>query len=335
MLKPQQQKYPDHPGVSHYLIHANDYPLIADQGLDAAMCYADIAPAAPHALHMPSHIFTRVGAWEQSAATNTRAFDAALRAGETGEAYHATDYRVYADLQMGRDADAVAAWQTVARVTVAAPVPPAAPYARAAMPARIALEHDDWTAAAQLPFEPGVPHTEALTFFARAIGAARSGNPDAAELAAAELAARHKALAAANDPYWASEVENQHRTATAWIAFARGKTADALALMREAADREDKIEKHIVTPGRLLPARELLGDMLLAAHQPAAALREYQDSQRRDPNRFRSILGAARAAEAAGNKDTAKSAYSRLLVLASSADTARPELAAARAAVGQ
>jgi predicted Zn-dependent protease len=298
------------------------------------MCYADLAPAAAHALHMPSHIFTRVGAWELSAVTNARSFRAALPAGENSEAYHASDYMVYADLQLGRDAAAETAVEAAMQVAVSSPVPAATPYARAAMPARLALERNDWKAAAALTPQPdGLPYTQALTYFARAIGAARSGDPATAEQAAAELTARQKALETANNTYWASEVENQARTASAWAAFARHDTDRALTLMREAADREDKIEKHIVTPGRLLPARELLGDMLLEAGQPAAALREYEASRTRDPNRFRGYAGAARAAEAAGDHTAAKAAYDKLLQLAANADTPRPELIAAKAAM--
>lgn len=336
ILQRQFAKYPEHPGVAHYLIHVYDAPPLAKDGLFAAMCYADIAPAAAHALHMPSHIFSRVGAWEQSAATNARSFRAAVPAGENGEAYHASDYMVYADLQLGRDAAAAAAIQAAMQVTVSPPVPAATPFARAAMPARMALERNDWKEAASLALQTGgTPYTEALTWFARAIGAARSGDSATAEQAAAELTARKNALATANNPYWATEVENQARTATAWIAFARHDTDRALTLMREAADREDKIEKHIVTPGRLLPARELLADMLLEAGQPAAALREYVASQTRDPNRFRGYYGVVRAAEAAGDQTTARAAYDKLLVLTQGADTVRPELVAAKVAMGQ
>jgi hypothetical protein len=336
ILQRQFAKHPDHPGVAHYLIHVYDAPALAKDGLFAAMCYADIAPASAHALHMPSHIFTRVGYWELSAATNARSFQAAVTAGESGSAYHASDYMVYADLQLGRDAAAEAAIQAAMQVAVSPPVPAATPYARAAMPARMALERNDWKAAAALaPLQDGTPYTQALTYFARAIGAARSGDPAMAEQAAAELTARQKALETANNTYWASEVENQARTATAWSAFARHDTDRALTLMREAADREDKIEKHIVTPGRLLPARELLADMLLEAGQPAAALREYEASQTRDPNRFRSYYGAARAADAAGDHAAARAAYGKLLALTKRADTARPELVVAKAATGQ
>ena len=332
ILEPQRLKHPDHPGITHYLIHAFDAPPIAAQGLPAAQAYARIAPAAPHAQHMPSHIFTRVGAWDESAASNARAFAAAIPGREFVEAQHASDYMVYADLQLARDAAAAAALQAALAVPMPQPLPPAAAYARAAMPARLLLERGDWQGAATLPLptsdQPYGAH--ALTLFARAIGAARSGDPAAAAQDAARLVAAQKGLADAGNAYWAAEVAIQASTAAAWAAFARGETAAALAVMRDAAEREDRQEKHIVTPGRILPARELLGDMLMAAGQPGPAVAEYELSQQRDPNRFRSIYGAARAADAAGQRDKAALYTNRLLNLARTADTDRPELAWAR-----
>jgi predicted negative regulator of RcsB-dependent stress response len=295
----------------------------------AALC--GLAPDAPHALHMPSHIFTRVGAWEDSAATNRRSFEVAIKGGEFPEAYHASDYAVYADLQLARDAAAKSAIDQAFKVKVAQSQGAVA-YSSAAMPARYALERGDWCAASGLtPAASGLPYTEALTFFARGIGAARCGDAAAAEAAAAELAARRSKLLDAKNGYWATEVEIQHRAVTAWAAFAQNKPDDALKLMREAADLEDRNEKHIVTPGRLLPARELLGDMLMEAGRPALALQEYEASQQREPNRFRGLAGAARAAEAAGNRDKAAAVYGKLLALAKDSDTDRPELAHAKA----
>jgi tetratricopeptide (TPR) repeat protein len=339
ILEKEFAKYPDHPGVAHYLIHVYDAPPLAARGLTAARRYAGIAPDAPHALHMPSHIFTRVGAWEDSAATNSRSYAAAVKGNEFSEAYHASDYAVYADLQLARDAAARAAMEDAFRVKVT-PATAASAYASAAMPARYAVERGDWRGAMQLtpPAEGsggGVPYTEAITWFARALGAARTGDADAAEQDAAELAARHKKLVEAGNLYWATEVEVQQRAAAGWIAFARKQTEDALMQMRAAADLEDRNEKHIVTPGRILPARELLGDMLLEAGQPALALREYAASQQREPNRFRGYYGAARAAEEAGDRDKAAAYYEKLLVLAKDSDTERPELVRARAYVGQ
>jgi tetratricopeptide (TPR) repeat protein len=334
ILEKEFAKYPDHPGVAHYLIHVYDAPPLAAQGLTAARLYAGIAPDAPHALHMPSHIFTRVGAWEDSASTNQRSYEVAIRGNEFPEAYHASDYEVYADLQLVRDAAALSAIASAIKVEIGTPLPPVVAYASAAMPARYAVERGDWYGAMQLaPAASGVPYSEAITWFARALGAARSGDVAAAEQNAAELAVRHKRLVEMGNTYWATEVDVQQRAAAGWIAFAQKKTDDALKLMREAADLEDKSEKHIVTPGRILPARELLGDMLLEAGQPVLALKEYEASQQREPNRFRGYYGAARAAEEAGDRDKAAGYYEKLLALAKSADADRPELAHAAAFV--
>ena len=332
ILQKEAAIYPNHPGIAHYLIHVHDAPPLAQQGLATARLYAGLAPDAPHALHMPSHIFTRVGAWEESAATNQRSFVVAIAGKEYGESYHASDYMVYADLQLARDNAARTAMETALKVEANPPSPPFV-YAAAAMPARYAVERGDWHVAMQLTPVRGAPYTEAITWFARALGAARAGDVAAAELSAAELAPRHKALTDAGNTYWAREVEIQQRSAAAWIAFARKQPDDAIRLMHEAADLEDHNEKHIITPGRILPARELLGDMLLEAGHPALALKEYQASQLREPNRFRGYYGAARAAEAAGDRETAVAAYGKLLALAKTADTERPELVRAKAYV--
>jgi tetratricopeptide (TPR) repeat protein len=336
ILEPQFTKHPDHPGVAHYLIHSFDAPPIAGRGLDAARRYAGIAPAAPHALHMPSHIFTRVGAWEESAATNRRSFEAAKKGGEPNEAYHASDYTVYAYLQLARDGDAKRDIDEVSAVTTFNPGVRTAPYAIAAMPARYAMERGAWREAMQLQAKPSrFAFADALTYFARAIGAARSGDVAAAEKDAAELARLHKALLEGKDAYWAVEVEVQRLAVAGWIALAQGKNEEALKFMRAAADNEDRNEKHIVTPGRILPARELLGDMLLELKQPALALKEYEASQSREPNRFRGLYGAARAAEAAGDKAKAAEYFGKLLAVAKGADGSRPELARAKAYLAQ
>jgi tetratricopeptide (TPR) repeat protein len=336
MLEKQFVKYPDHPGVAHYLIHSYDAPPIAEKGLNAARRYASIAPDAPHALHMPSHIFTRVGAWEESVATNLRSADAAKKGGEPNEAYHASDYAVYAYLQLGRDRDAKRTIEEVSKVTDYAPAIRVAPYAIAAMPARYAMERGAWREAMNLQVQPTkLQYVEAITVAARAIGAARSGDAAAAQKEADELARLHKALLEAKENYWATEVEVKRLTAAAWIAFAQNNADNALKYMRAAADLEDKNEKSIVTPGRVLPARELLGDMLLEAKQPAAALKEYEASQTREPNRFRGFYGAARAAEAAGDRTKAAEYYSKLLALAKNSEGTRPELARAKSYVAQ
>ena len=332
ILEPMFARYPDHPGVAHYLIHVYDAPPLAAEGQTAARRYAAIAPDAPHALHMPSHIFTRIGAWQESVTTNRRAYHAAVRGGEPAEAYHASDYAVYANLQMARDTDAANDMANALNVKVGAPPSVIVAYPSAAMPARHALERSDWQAAANLALpNPGPPFTEAITWFARALGSARTGNVVAAEKATLEIAVRHKALVEAGNAYWAREVDVQQRAAAAWTAFARGGTEEGLISMRKAADLEDANEKHIVTPGRVLPARELLGDMLLEARQPAAALREYEASQVREPNRFRGHYGVARAAEEVGDRVKAGRSYGQLLALAMDGGSERPELARARA----
>jgi len=304
--------------------------------LNAARRYADIAPDAPHALHMPSHIFTRVGAWEESVATNLRSADAARKGGEPNEAYHASDYAVYAYLQMGRDRDAKRTMEEVFKVTDFTPGVRVAPYAIAAMPARYAMERGAWSEAKNLQVKPSkMPYVDAITITARAIGAARSGDAAAAQKDADELVGLHKALQEAKDNYWATEVEIQRYEVAGWIALAQGNTENALKFMRAAADLEDKNEKSIVTPGRIIPARELLGDMLMELKQPAAALKEYEASQLREPNRFRGMYGAAHAAEAAGDRQKAAEYYAKLLALAKNSDGGRPELARAKSYVAQ
>ena len=331
ILEPQFKKHPDHPGVAHYLIHAYDYPPIAEKGLNAAKRYAEIAPSAPHALHMPSHIFTRVGAWQDSVATNQRSVQVSKATNEPGGGLHAMDYMVYAYMQLARDREASLIVEEAQRVT-ALGSGQGGPYAFAAIPARYAIERGAWKDAMQLhPRASRFPQTEAMTYFARALGAARSGDPVAAEKDVGELARIVAALKAAKDDYWATEVEVQRSGAAAWIAHAKSNQEEALTLMRSAADMEDKSEKSAVTPGRIVPARELLGEMLLEMNRPADALQAFETSEKHDPNRFRGIYGAAKAAMLAGDQAKAKSYYERLVVLAQNADTERPELIEAKA----
>jgi hypothetical protein len=331
ILEKEFKKYPDHPGVAHYLIHSYDAPSIAQQGLPAARLYAKIAPDAPHALHMPSHIFTRVGAWADSAATNRRSADVAQKGREPDEALHAMDYMSYAYLQLACDEDARKTLDEARSVTGVNPARPAGPYALAAMPARYALERGAWHEAAQLDATPGkYPFTEAMTHFARALGAARSGDPAAAQKDAEQIAVLRDELKAAKSDYWANEVEVMRLASLAWIALARNKSGDALVLMRQAADMEDKSEKNIVTPVRLVPARELLGDMLLEMKRPAEALTEYEASQAREPNRYRGLYGAGMAASESGNTAKAKQYFGRLVDMAGSAGS-RAEIRNARA----
>jgi len=327
-LEKQFAKHPDHPGIAHYLIHSYDAPPIATQGLPAARRYASIAPAAPHALHMPSHIFTRVGAWAESAATNERAAVAAKQDRDADQQVHAMDYMTYAYLQLARDGDARRVMEETAAVTGF--TSHAGPYGQAAIPARYAIERGDWKRAVTLePRTSKFPYTAALTHFARALGAARSGDAVAAEKDVQELARIRDTLKAAKNEYWATEVEVSRLGAAAWTALALGKREEALGLMRSAADIEDKNEKHIVTPGRIVPARELLGDMLLELKRPAEALAEFEASQRREPDRFRGLYGAAQAATQSGDTAKAKRYYGRLIEIAGQG-TARPELVQAR-----
>ena len=286
ILEKQFAKHPDHPGVAHYLIHSYDAPPIAQQGLAAARLYAKIAPDAPHALHMPSHIFTRVGAWADSVATNRRSADAAQKSNDPDDALHALDYMTYAYLQLSRDGDARKVLDEARTLTGINPARATAYYALAAMPARYVVERGAWSDAPKLVASPSnFPFTAAMTHFARTLGAARSGDPDAARKDVERITSLHDDLKAAKNNYWANEVEVMRLSSLAWIALAQKKANEALELMRQAADIEDKSEKNIVTPGRLLPARELLGDMLMDLKRPAEALKEYEASQQREPNR--------------------------------------------------
>jgi tetratricopeptide (TPR) repeat protein len=329
ILEKQFAKYPNHPGIAHYLIHSYDAPPIAQKGLPSARRYASIAPDAPHALHMPSHIFTRVGAWQDSVATNLRSAKVAMQGKEGDDALHASDYVVYAYLQLGRDGEARKTYDVARQVSPSTPRFPG-PYALAAMPARLAVERGAWREAARLePVASKFPFTEAIVHQARALGAARSGDVTAAKADLEELAKRRDALRSAKNDYWATEVEIMRLSAAGWIAFAEGGNDDALNLMRQAADLEDKNEKHPVTPGRILPAREMLGDLLMELQRPAEALKEYELSQQREPGRFRGLYGAALAAEMSGNAQAARRHYTRLVQVAGKGE-ARPELTLAK-----
>ena len=334
---------PMHPGLAHYIIHAYDVPALAPQAIEAARKYGKIAPAAPHALHMPSHTFTRLGYWQESIDTNILSAAAAHKSGNRGEELHASDYEVYAYLQTAQDSKAkqiVEALPTLAggfdpTVPGSAASGSAGSFAIAAIPARYALERGAWREAAALEVHPtAAPYTDAMTWFARAVGAARS--KDAALLAEGQKAVEQlqslsAALAQANEPYWAEQVAIQRLGASAWLALAQGKSDEALALMREAAVREDKTEKSAVTPGPLAPAHEMLGEMLLELKQPGAAMEEFRKTMAKEPNRFRALAGAAAAAT--GLKDTAaaRGYDAQLLKICERADQpGRPELVAAR-----
>ncbi|HEX5387387.1 MAG TPA: hypothetical protein VFW66_11835 [Gemmatimonadales bacterium] len=313
--------HPNHPGLAHYIIHAYDYPALAARADAAARRYARIAPAAAHALHMPSHTFTRVGEWDASVATNRRSIEAALRSGSIAEALHASDYVEYALLQMRRLSGARAVLGSLpsleARldpnaVTGAAPGS-AGLFALAAIPARYALERRDWAAAARLaPRATSFQWTEAMTYFARALGASHTGDVVTARASIDSLAAIEQRLRKEGEGYWAEQVAIQRLGARAWFERANGRDNVALAAMREAATREDATEKSAVTPGPLAPARELLADMLLELRRPAEALAEYRATLRREPNRYHALDGARRAAAAAGDR-ASEADYTRRL----------------------
>jgi hypothetical protein len=294
ILEPLWAKQPNHPGLAHYIIHTYDYPAIADKARAAARRYATIAPSAAHALHMPSHTFTRVGLWEESVNANNRSRSIALTSNSIAEALHASDYAVYAYLQLGkeREAKAIIDGSLAARfdpnaITGAAPAS-AGYFALAAMPARWALERDAWKEAATLePKRTSYPYTEAMTYFARALGAARSGDPSTARAAADSLGSIRRRLTANGESYWSEQVALQQLAAQAWIDLAQQRPNEALTRMREAATREDATEKNAVTPGPLAPARELLGDMLLALGRNAEARAEYRAVLKKEPNRRR------------------------------------------------
>jgi Tfp pilus assembly protein PilF len=331
ILEPIFRRQPRHPGVAHYLIHLYDYPPIAARGLDAAKRYAEIAPAAPHALHMPSHIFTRVGYWKESIATNAASARAAKAGNEPHDQLHAMDYMVYAHLQLAQDGEARAAIDEMAAVTGYNPNIRTGPFAVAASQARYMVERSDWAGAAGLrPQESRFPYVDAITRFARALGAARSGNPTAARTDIAKLADLRDALRQANDRYWTEQVDIQWQVASAWVLQAEGKRDEALSAMSTAADAEDKTEKSIVTPGPLAPARELYGALLLERGQARDALAAFEAALVKEPNRFNGLAGAAKAAEALGDTAGAKAYYEKLLALASSSNASRPELTTAR-----
>ena len=339
ILEPLFAKMPEHPGLAHYIIHAYDTPPLAPKALGAARRYASLAPAVPHALHMPSHTFTRVGSWYESIETNRRSADAARKSGGpagAGEELHALDYQIYAYLQLAQDTAAKGALDRAMAVVggqdgIAAGAAGAGAYALAVMPARYALERGQWAEAAALTPRPAnTPNTEAITHFARAIGASRSGNPAAAAADIARLGELRDKLQSMQDAYWTEQVDIQRRVALAWQTFAQGQKPQALEQMKAAADAEDATDKSAVSPGPLAPARELYGFMLLEAGNHKEAMAAFEATMKKEPNRFRSTYGAARSAELAGDKAKAATYYKQLLEIAKDADTQRPEIAAAR-----
>jgi hypothetical protein len=342
ILEKEFATQPDHPGIAHYIIHSYDVPSLAPRALDAAQRYAKIAPDAPHALHMPSHTFTRVGYWQESIETNIASAAAARKDKAPSEELHALDYQTYAYLQTAQDQAAKKVLEQIPAIGAqiqmnaagAAAPAPAGWFAMAAIPARYALERNDWAGAAKLtPQETPFPWINAVTYFARALGAARSGNPAAAAKDMETLNALAAKLKEAKDAYWTSQVEIQSKGASAWIALAEGKKDEGLALMRQAVAMEDLTEKSAISPGPIKPARELLGEMLLEMGKPAEALAEFEATMKKEPNRFRGVYGAAVAAERSSDKAKAKTYYAQLLKICEKGDKGgRPELEAARKA---
>jgi hypothetical protein len=335
---------PTHPGLAHYIIHTYDVPALAGRGLAAAQRYAEIAPDAPHALHMPSHTFTRLGYWQASIDSNKAAAAAARRQGQTAEELHASDYATYAYLQTGQDeaADSIVkslpdiAARFDPKVLLIGAGPPTAGYfALAAIPARYALERQDWQHAEQLaqsetPFLPA----NAITWFARGLGAARLGHEAAATAAATALRQIQQRLLQNNEAYWAQQVEIQATAVSAWSLLAAGRKDEALRQMELAAKLEDGTEKSVVTPGPLSPARELLGQMLLQTGAPAKALFEFEQTLKKEPRRFRSLYGAAHAAKLSGRRDLSLKYFEELLTVCAASDKpGRAEIKEARAVV--
>jgi tetratricopeptide (TPR) repeat protein len=331
ILEPLSKRLPRHPGVTHYLIHLYDYPQTAEKGLEAANRYAQLAPAAPHAQHMPSHIYTRVGYWKESVDSNTASVNAAKAEKSVGNYLHAQDYMVYAHLQLGQDKQASAVMAEMMRETDFKATQLAVDYALAASPARYSVERGDWEGASQLAVrQSGLNYAMSLTHFARALGAARTGKPDAAKADVAKLEELRDKLREAKDNYWAGIVDVQRQVAAAWVLHAEGKFDEALKAMSAAADAEDQTEKHVVTPGPLAPARELYGYMLLDRGMAKEALAAFGASKAKEPNRFHGYAGAAMAAEKLGDKATARDNYQKLVTLAATADSERREVAAAK-----
>ena len=341
---------PQHPGVAHYLIHSFDYPQLAQLALPAARRYAKIAPSSPHALHMPSHIFTRLGLWPESIQSNLASAAAAQKhlamsnPGPGAAAFdqlHAMDYLVYAYLQGAQDQEARKILDQLNTFTKVDSEIFSAAYAFAAIPARYALERRRWSDAARIEVHPAkfpwnqFRYAEAIIYFARALGAARSNNPAAARVDAEKLSAIQHELVAAKEKYWADQVEIQRQLSVAWILRAEGKNEEALAQMRSAVALEASTEKHPVTPGPITPARELLGEMLIELNQPQQAFQEFAASLQDSPNRFNGLFGAARAAELMGDKKMAGEYYAKLVTLTANADSDRPELQKTREFLAQ
>jgi hypothetical protein len=340
ILEKVKVQQPNHPGVLHYLIHSYDYPGLADRGKSAADQYAAIAPSAPHALHMPSHTYTILGMWEKSIESNKAALaaakDYAAQHNPPGVADatqpHFLDFMEYDYLQLGQDKQAKAVAEEAASLNKFSSMRPAVAFGIAAVPARYVLERGAWADAAQLqPRESQYAYTQAITYFARAMGAAKTGNTKQAREDIETLRAAHQAdLAKPDQAYWAGQSNILLLAASAWLARAEGNDGEAVKLMRSAADLEDSSDKNVAMENRLFPMRELLGYMLLELKQPKAALNEFEGSLKVNPNRLRGFYGAAKASEMLGDRDTARQWYEKLNMLTRAADPGRPELREAK-----
>jgi tetratricopeptide (TPR) repeat protein len=339
---------PQHPGVTHYLIHSYDYPALAQLALPAARNYARIAPASAHAQHMPSHIFTRLGLWQDAIRSNLGARESAKAfarrhnmPGAWDEQLHAMDYLAYAYLQGAQDKEAAGVLEELNQIRQIDPPSFKVAYALSAIPARYALERRRWNEAANLPLRPGgmekfpweqFPWAEAQIHFARAIGAARTGNKSEVQEETDQLATIKRSLSDVKGGYdWSKQVEIKRQVASAWLAYLEGKHDEAIRMMRAAADLDDATEKHPVTPGTLMPAREQLGELLLELKQPTAALQEFETSLRTSPNRFNGLYGAARSAKLAGDHNRARTYYEKLTYITRQSDGLRPEIEEAKA----
>ena len=329
----------NHPGVVHYLIHCYDYPALAQRGLTAARNYASIAPWVPHALHMPSHIFTRLGMWDESIAANrasaeaSRAY-AAMRHRDATEAeeLHALDYMAYSYLQEAQDSEAKKIVDLAATVRKTNPeLEFSAAYALAAIPTRYAFERNDWAAAAALRI-PNVPHwfsfpfMEALIEYGHALGRAHTGDLDGARKAIARMQQLRDATKDPKFDYFKSHLDLQMQAASAWVAASEGKKNEAIEMLRQAADAEDTLGKHPVSPGAFVPIREQLGSLLLESDQAKQALREFEAALKIYPGRFRGLYGAARAAEQTGDKQNASRYYAQLAAQTAKSGGSRHEL---------
>ena len=322
------EQNPQHPGVSHFIIHAYDFAPLADRGIAAAKRYASIAPAVPHARHMPSHIYSMVGMWEESVASNASALEI------QPDYYHAADFSVYAHLQLAQDTKA----RALIEKSLATPVRGDRPggfgnfVAKALMETRYLLDRGDWAGAAAMSMNvTGAPMADSLYRFTRGVGMARTGNVGGAKAEIEAMKALRTALQRADQSYWADRTEEQMLAISAWVAAKEGERERAVRFMRAAADGEDGSLKNVIMENRLYPLREMLAELLLEVGQPAAALKEYETALRQTPNRYRAFWGAARASDVVGNRAQASEYFGKLVNLAKNADIERPEVSEAKA----